>query len=281
MSTPGRGGRLLPTYRILGPLEIDTGAGRIDSASPRRKAVIAALLLEANAPVSVDRLIEAVWDDDAPATARNQLQNCVSRARKELAGIGLPGALATRPPGYLMSVEEGELDLHVFEWTLGEARRAAGSDRLHEAAALYEEALSLWRGTPLADVTGRLIRTCAERLTGRRLGALEERVACELALNRHRLLVEELEAHAAEHPMRESLQAMLMTALQGSGRRAEALEIYRRTRVRLVEELGIEPGEELRTLHRTILRDGDVSAVASRMPAARRILPVRCRSTAR
>ncbi|MFH8516809.1 BTAD domain-containing putative transcriptional regulator [Streptomyces gelaticus] len=255
------------TYRILGPLEITTPAGTLSLASSRRKAMLAALLLEANRPVSVDRLMEAVWDVKAPATARSQLHICVSQARKELSAIGLPDALATRAPGYLMAVGEGELDLHVFERRVRDARRAAAEGHPHDAAALYTHALSLWRGTPLPDVNSALVRSCAERLAGRRLGVLEERIACELRLGRHKMLVEELEALVDEYPIREPLQAMLMTALNGSGRRAEALEIYRRARNRLVEELGIEPGEELRALHQTILRDDGPSTAAPRTPS--------------
>ncbi|MFB7953558.1 BTAD domain-containing putative transcriptional regulator [Streptomyces sp. NPDC056045] len=256
------------TYRILGLMEIGTAEGTLNLASSRRKALLAALLLEANRPVSVDRLMEAVWDVKAPATARSQLHICVSQARKELAEIGLPDALATKAPGYLMAVGEGELDLHVFERRVRDARRAAAEGLPHDAAALYTHALSLWRGTPFPEVNSALVRSCAERLASRRLGVLEERIACELGLGRHKMLVEELEALVEEYPIREPLQAMLMTALNGSGRRAEALEIYRQARNRLVEELGIEPGEELRALHQTILRDdGPSPAVVPRTAA--------------
>ncbi|MEV0388570.1 BTAD domain-containing putative transcriptional regulator [Nonomuraea sp. NPDC050643] len=251
--------------------------------SARQRVVLATLLLEANRLVSVDRLIDAVWDDNPPSTARGQIQTCVSRLRRALDDAGLDDMIETRPPGYLFRVGDGALDMHVFERLHAEGRSAAQGERLEEAVETLRRALALWRGTPLADVDSRLVRSAGTRLAESRLSVIEECVEAELRLDRHHEVISELMALVAEHPLRERLRAQLMTALCQAGRPAEALEAYLLARNELVQELGIEPGEELRQLHSEILSGGSPSLhtparppaepLVITQPAAPRLLP--------
>ncbi|WP_412539471.1 BTAD domain-containing putative transcriptional regulator [Longispora sp. K20-0274] len=236
--------------RVLGPLEVLVGGVPVPLGGRRPQVILAMLALEANRVVPVDRLVDAVWDEDPPSTARGQVQICVSALRRAL---GLPDAIGTRPPGYLLAVGEHQLDAHVFEESLTAARLLAEADRLAEAADRLRAGLALWRGPALAGVDGRLLRTATTRLEESRLTATEERIRLDLALGRHDELVGELFELVAAHPLRERPHAHLMTALYRTGRPAEALEAFRRARAGFVEELGIEPGEELRRLEHAIL----------------------------
>jgi DNA-binding SARP family transcriptional activator len=159
-------------------------------------------------------------------------------------------ALATRPPGYVLRLDEDELDLHRFERLVEDSRTADPAT----AAGLLRDALALWRGPPLADLAYEpFAQPEIARLEEARLAALEHRIEADLALGRHDEVVGELEGLTAEHPLRERLRGQQMLALYRSGRQAEALDSYRTARVVLVEELGIEPGRRLRELHQAIL----------------------------
>jgi WD40 repeat protein/DNA-binding SARP family transcriptional activator len=247
-------------FRILGPLEVRTNGVRVALGGPKQRALLAILLLRADRVVSSDRLIEELWADDPPAAARHALEVHVSRLRKALGVGGGESRLITRAPGYLLRVTPGELDLQRFERLLAQGRRALGGGDPDAAAGALREAEGLWRGRPLADLEFEpFARVDVERLEELHLVATEERIAAELALGRDRLLVAELEALAAEHPLRERLRAQLMLALYRCGRQADALEVYRHARSALVEGVGVEPGPELRELHAAILRqDGDL-----------------------
>ncbi|MGY0234313.1 BTAD domain-containing putative transcriptional regulator [Longispora urticae] len=236
--------------RVLGPLEVLVGGEPVPLGGRRPQIILAMLALEANRVVPVDRLVDAVWDESPPSTARGQVQICVSALRRAL---GVPDAIGTRPPGYLLAVGDRQLDAHVFEERLTAARLLADADRLAEAADQLREGLALWRGPALAGVDGRLLRTATTRLEESRLTATEERIRLDLALGRHDELVGELFELVAAHPLRERPHAHLMTALYRTGRPAEALEAFRRARAVFVEELGIEPGEELRRLEHAVL----------------------------
>ena len=236
--------------RVLGPVEALTD-GRSARLSPRPRAVLAVLVLHAGQVVPATRLIDAVWGDHPPETAANVLQGYVSQIRKELGR----GSVETRDPGYLLRVDRDALDLHRFERLATDGARALEDGRPEEAANALREALALWRGEALADVAdGDVLRPAAARLDELRLVTLERRIGADLACRRHAELVGELEALTVEHPLREHLHVLHMTALYRCGRQAEALDVYRATRARLVDELGLDPGPALQALEQAILR---------------------------
>jgi len=239
-------------FRILGPLEVFENGRRLDVGGAKQRALLAILLLHANEVVSTDRLIDALWEDDAPETGRKALQVYVSQLRKTLG----KERIATRSPGYRLQVEPDELDLSRVQRLLDNGQAA--------------EALALWRGQALADFSyERFAHGEITRLEDLRLACLEERIVNDLACGRHAAVVGELEALVREHPLRESLRAQLMLALYRSGRQAEALEAYQHAREALVEELGIEPGRSLRELQQGILRQDpalDVDVTVEQQP---------------
>lgn len=254
-------------FRILGPLEVRDGSRPLALGGGRQRALLAILLLHRNEVVSTDRLIDELWGESPPLGARKTLRAYVSRLRRAIGASGASaatsgdsepnpghGVLLTRGHGYVLEIEPGELDLHTFEWLVRKGRHAAETGNPTQAAILLREADSLWRGRPLADLEFEpFARVEVRRLEDLRLEAVEDRIDADLVLGRHATLCPELEALAAEHPVRERLHAQLMLALYRSGRQAEALEAYQRTRTRLSEELGLEPGHRLRSLQAQIL----------------------------
>src|SRR5947209_8435410 len=248
-------------FRVLGPLEVVDGDSVIALAGAQR-ALLALLLLSANEVVSADRLIEELWGEQTPDSGRTALQVRVSQLRKALGEAG--GLVTTRAPGYVMRVETEQLDLTRFERLVGEADAAAPS----VAAFKLREALALWRGPPLADFAFEsFAQPVIARLEELRLVAIERRIDADLALGRHAEVVPELESLATEHPLRERLHEQLMLALYRSGRQADALAAYRRTRLRLIEQLGIEPSPALRLLEQAILRQDPSVGLGGRVPA--------------
>jgi len=242
-------------FQILGPLEVRSEGRALDLGGHKQSAVLALLLLEANRLVSRDAMIDALWEDDPPETAPKALQVYVSHLRKLLGRE----RVETRAPGYRLHVASGELDLVEF-------RRLRAEGRL-------DDALALWRGSPLAQFAqDRFARPEIGRLEELRLSCLEERGERELQRGRHAELAGGLETLVKEHPLRERLRAQLMLSLYRSGRQADALEVYQEGRRCLVDELGIEPGRHLRELHQAILEqapalDSPAPAVPSPAPA--------------
>ena len=235
-------------FRILGPLEVADG-DRVVSLPGAQRSLLALLLLRGNEVVSADRLIEELWGEQAPESGRTALQVRVSQLRKALGGAG--GHIATRAPGYLLRVAHDELDLYGFERLVSEADGAEPA----EAAAKLREALGLWRGAPLDDLSdASFARPAIRRLEELRLAAVEKRIEADLQLGRQADLIGELETLVEEHPLRERLHALLMLALYRCGRQADALAAYRSARRLLVEQLGIEPSATLRQLEQAILR---------------------------
>jgi DNA-binding SARP family transcriptional activator len=223
-------------YRILGPLEVLENGRQIDLGRAKQRALLAILLLHANAVVSTDHLIDALWEDDPPETAQKALQVYVSRLRKALG----KERIETKAPGYRLRITEGELDLEHFQ-------RLADDDP--------RDALALWREPPLAEFAhDRFAQGEIARLEELRVACRERALETDLEQGRHGAVVGELERLVREYPLRESLRAQLMLALYRSGQQAEALDAYQSARRALTDELGIEPSSELRELERAILR---------------------------
>jgi DNA-binding SARP family transcriptional activator len=243
------------TFGILGPLAVFRDGTEISVAGARQLALLAYLLLHANRVVPSERLIDELFGDEPPEGALNSVHTGISRLRRQLAGTQRQEVpILTRPPGYLLELERGQLDLHVFEDLLQAARRQLDAGDAKEASEVLRSALELWRGEPLADLTAyAFARAEAARLEDLRLAAVMERIESDLALGRHTEVVGEVERLIADHPLQERLRGQLMLALYRSGRQSEALELYQDTRRHLVTELGLEPGPSLRELERAIL----------------------------
>ena len=239
-----------PRFRLLGPLEVAVDSVPVALGGQKQRAILATMLLEPNRIVSGDRLIDAVWGEIPPETARNTIQVYISQLRKRLPA----GALETVPPGYRLAVDPATIDLFEFVRLCDEGRSALASGDAALAAETLRAALALWRGAALADlVSVPFAQTEILRLEELRAAASEDRIDADLALGRHVELIPELESLSGEYPLRERLRAQLMLALYRSGRQADALTAYQRARATLVEALGIEPGDALRRLERAIL----------------------------
>jgi DNA-binding SARP family transcriptional activator/class 3 adenylate cyclase/tetratricopeptide (TPR) repeat protein len=244
-------------FRILGRLEVLDEGRALSLGGSKQRALLALLVLHANETLSTDRLIDALWAERPPATAAKTVQVHVSRLRKALAGGegSDPAALvATREHGYELRLDPERLDAHRFERLLAEGRGELAAGRPGPAASTLEQALSLWRGPPLADLAYEsFAQREIARLEDMRVAAREELVEAKLALGRHAEVIGELERLVADHRYRERPRAQLMLALYRCDRQADALQAYQNARQTLVEELGIEPGERLRELERAIL----------------------------
>ena len=239
-------------------------------AGRREHIVLAVLALRVNRVTSFDQLIEAVWGEAPPLTARGQIQSSISVLRKLIADSGLPEAITTHPSGYLLNVTDQDLDSEQFGKLVATAHRQVAEGHTASAAATLRAALELWRGPALDGVQSDLVRRAASVLDDAQMTATEERLRLDLELGRHDELIGELQTLITENPWRERLYGFLMLALYRSGRQADALEACRRARTILVAEVGIEPGQELRDLERAMLnRDPslDLPTAAAR-PAA-------------
>jgi DNA-binding SARP family transcriptional activator len=240
--------------RILGPLEMRVEGQAVTLRGTKARSLLTVLALNANRVVSAERLIEELWGEDPPPTAASILQVRIAELRKVLRAAGRGDALITRAPGYQLALTPGELDAERFERLAAEGRASMTEGDPAGASRLLAEALSQWRGaacTEIADL--RTARCEAVRLEQARLGVIEDRVDADLACGHHHTLVVELEALVEAHPLRERLWHQLMLALYRCGRQAEALRAYQKVRQILGEDLGIEPGPELRALERSIL----------------------------
>lgn len=255
--------------RLLGPIELVVDGQTLDLGGPRQRTIIAMLGLNLGRVTSIDGLIDAVWHDDPPETARGQVQVCISGLRKVLAEAGCPDAIRTVAPGYRLELDTEHLDLLQFTDLVATAKNAATDGRAADAVTVLHTALALWRGPALAGIDSELVHRGATALDERRLAAVEDRVRLDLQLGQHRQLVSELHALISEHPLRERLHELLMLALYRAGRPAEALNAYRHARTVLIDEIGVEPGHELKDLEKAILnRDPALDFVAGPAPAA-------------
>ncbi|MER5220658.1 AfsR/SARP family transcriptional regulator [Streptomyces flaveus] len=250
---------------MLGPLLVQADGLPLRIKGRRQSTVLAMLLLSADRIVSVDTLVDAVWPESPPATARNQIAICVATLRKTFKEAGESELLLTSPPGYVLARGEHRIDVVEFLQGAERGRDAARHGRAEDACTLLVDALSQWRGAALDELSGARIEAEAARLEQLRLDLIEERAGLMLELGRHRALTGELGELVTRHPLREQSREHLMLALYRSGQRAEALEVFRQGRRLLNEELGIEPGPALQQLHDLILHD---SPELTRPPAA-------------
>jgi predicted ATPase/DNA-binding SARP family transcriptional activator len=236
---------------VLGPLEVVRGGEVVAFPGDRERAVLAVLASRAGEAVSADRLIERLWGDALPRNPLNALQAIVSRLRRAL---GSERIVLTRKPGYMLDTEACAIDARRFEDLVRQARQL-GPDQSDRASELLTSALSLWRGTPFADLEYQdVVQEEVSRLEELRVGVLEDKLDADLAAGRRqRETVAQLEALVAAHPFRERLQAQLILALYRCGRQGEAITAYHEARRVLSEELGVDPGPELKKLYERVL----------------------------
>ena len=254
-------------FGLLGPLSASNGTA-LTLGGPKQRTVLAHLLLRANRDVTQDQLIDLVWDDEPPPTARGSLQAYVSRLRVLLGADRIEGRGGT----YVLHAAPEEVDSSRFEGMVEQARHSVTGDP-GSAVATYRAALGLWRGPALADLADvASLRPAVVRLEELRLAVVEELMSTELALGRHRELVPELEALVDQHPYLEQLCGQLMLALYRSGRQQDALEVFRRAQYSLGEELGLDPWPELRRLRDQVLRQEPALDLASRTLRGYRLL---------
>ncbi|MFJ2202337.1 AfsR/SARP family transcriptional regulator [Streptomyces violaceusniger] len=249
-------------FRVLGPLEVSGELGAVYVAPGRQEIVLGALVLELNRVVETTYLVDVIWDHDPPKTARTQVQICVSRLRKALADGGVDATIETRAHGYVLRAPEDATDLGNFRRLVAEAHALARDGLKVHAVDALRPAIGLWRGRCLAGVPSEVLAGMAAQLDESRLEAVETCMRLELELGRHEHLVGELQQLVASHPLRERLRGHLMVALYRSGRQAEALDAYHQGRAMLSEELGLDPGRELRDLAQAILTDDADLALA-------------------
>ncbi len=247
-------------FSILGPLTVRSGGRTLTPAAAKQRTLLATLLLHDRRLVPLDVLVERLWDHQPPHGARRTVQAYVMRLRRSLGGSRGPGQLIrTAPGGYLIDLTPGQLDLHTFRALADGAEQSTSAGALTEAAERFAAALALWRGPALADVESESLRHGEILgLTEQRLQVIERRVDVELRLGHHRDLIGELRTLVADHPLRERYWSQLILALYRSRQRADALAAYRRIDRILARDLGIDPGPELRELHRAVLCDDEV-----------------------
>jgi DNA-binding SARP family transcriptional activator/tetratricopeptide (TPR) repeat protein len=259
-------------FRVLGAVELRAGGRELDAGPPKQRAVFAVLVVNAGAPVPADTLVDRVWGESPPAGARNALYVQITGIRRLLAAAaradGRAVRLERRAGGYVLDVDPDDVDLHRFDRLVERARdpRCELGQRLE----LLREAIGLWRGEPLAGIPGEWAARTRQSLRGRHLDAVLAWAQAELRIGNAAVLIAPLSEMIAEHPLAEPLTATLMRTLVAGGRQAEALDLYATTRDRLIDELGTEPGPELRELHQAILRgepEQSTSTPAPRRPA--------------
>jgi DNA-binding SARP family transcriptional activator len=237
-------------FAVLGTVEVTAGGRQVELGGVRQRAILGYLVLHANTVVPTSQILHALWHGAPPATARKMVQNAVSALRRVLSKT----VLRTELPGYQLTVDPCDIDLLEFRRLAHEGRRAIADGDQARGADLLREGLELWRGHAFADLIENGTRWSEmTAVEDERLSALEDRLDAELACGRHREITSELEVLTATDPPRERLCHQFMVALYRSGRQADALRVYRRTRTALVDGLGLEPGRELQELQRRIL----------------------------
>lgn len=260
---------------LLGPLSAQVGGVSVLPSAGKPRQILALLALQANQVVSVPALMEEIWGAEPPRSAPTTLQTYILQLRRKLKDAGrnrgvreAKTILVTVHGGYQLAVDPGDVDVHAFEELVGRGQSALRTQDDLAAAKLLGQALDLWRGPALVDVQqGRMVEIEVMRLEESRLGALELRIWADLRLGRHTEVLSELTALTALHSMHETLHAQFMIALYRSGRPGKSLEVFRRLRATLIDELGLEPAPRVQRLHRAIL-SADPALDARRMPGA-------------
>lgn len=244
-------------FRVLGPVRAERAGSSLHLGRLQARTVLALLILARGEVVSIDRLVDAIWGDVPPSSARVQLQGHISFLRRALGArcASDPASpILTTPSGYRLHLNDGGLDLDLFRNTLTQARRHLIGGDANRASEQLRDALALWHGEPFADITAAAVRDVAEPLAELRLAAVQDRIEADLASGQHSHLVPEIRQLTAEHPFRERFWLQLMTALAHAGRTAEALAAYREVWRLLDSELGIAPSRELQHLQQAILK---------------------------
>jgi DNA-binding SARP family transcriptional activator len=260
-------------FGALGPLLMTSHGVRVPVGAPKQRAVLAMLLINRNRPVSVDSLINAVWDEDPVPAARTSIQAHVSNLRRLLrsAGVDPYQVLASAPPGYQLSVTDDDCDLGRFTAAKVAGTQAAAAGRFDEASRNLSLALDEWRGPVLDDLRGfAFVDAFATALTEEKVAAHTARAEAEIACGRAGEVIGELEALTAEHPYREPLWAQLIIAYYVTERQSDALGAYRRLKTALAEGLGIDPGPTVSALHERILRQEPLGAKGSDLTTHKR-----------
>lgn len=247
-------------FRLLGPVEIVRNGEDLTPTAPKIRQLMAMLLLRANRIVNTDTIIRELWPDEPPRSVRTTMQTYVYQLRRMIERKGLApdgdGMLQTRAPGYLLTADPEQIDVFVFQRLCREARELMDERRFHEAAVSLRSALALWSGPPLANVNcGPRLSAYVVDLQERRRNAYHLRIQAEMEIGRHRELVGELRSLVAANPLDEVLHGQLIQVLDRSGRRSDALAIFRNLRMTLRDELGLDPSAELRALHQELLSD--------------------------
>ncbi|MFJ3235641.1 BTAD domain-containing putative transcriptional regulator [Streptomyces sp. NPDC086787] len=247
--------------QVLGPLSAEVDGGSIVPSASKPRQILALLALYPGRVMPVPTLMEEIWSTRPPQSALTTLQTYILQLRRRLGtamGPGAPGrakeVLATRHGGYLLQIPEDSVDVHDYERLIREGQAAFDVGDSEVSAARFRTALNLWRGPALVDVrVGPILDIEVRRLQESRLVTVERRIDAELRLGRHAELIAELTELTARHPQHEGLHSQVMVALYRSGRQASALEVYRRLRMRLIDELGVEPSPQLQRLHQAML----------------------------
>lgn len=239
-------------FRVFGPLQALSGGETVELGSPRQRTTLAVLLLEANKVVPVSQLVDALYGDDWPSTARSQIQIQISSLRRLFGAVGHPNLIETHPQGYRLAAEPTTIDRQRFEDLVRVARGARDPEL---AVGPYREARRLCAGPALQGLSGLVIESAARRLDEVGLDVVEEWIDVELTLGRHHELVGELAGLVEQNPLRERLRGQYMLALHTCGRTADALQSYQHGRAALIRDLGLEPGDQLQQLHGAILRN--------------------------
>jgi DNA-binding SARP family transcriptional activator len=248
-------------FRLLGDVRLSVGSREVPLGPPKQRTVLAALLVDAGRTVRSDTLVDRIWDECPPAEARSALYTHITRIRRVLRQVGeQPGRLARRGGGYALELDPGQVDWHRYRRLVEIARDPLADD--HRRAELLREALKLWQGEPLADLSGSWVSAVRESWRRQHLGAVTTWARAELRLGNHMAVVDRVRDLAREYPLDEPLTEALMRALQADGRTAEALDRYTELRRRLADELGADPGSELQRLHQAILR-GELAAATT------------------
>lgn len=241
-------------FRLLGPFEARHQGEPVEIRGMTYPKILALLLLGDGTAVSVERIVEALWDDAPPSTARRQVRNRVASLRRVLKGHG-HDPIQTVAQGYRIPSDQVHCDCCTFTELSRQARAQADAGNLEAAVRTMDDALAVWTGPALMGLTGKIFEASSHRLEESRYNAIESRASWQLRLGRSDVIIGELSELVAAKPYRQQLLYLYMSALQLSGRAAEALKAYDIHRLRLNEELGIEPGQALQRLHVSILRD--------------------------